>query len=119
METARELYYIWQNYPYRNKISFLIFIPLFFVLRSIILKRLNLLFNSKFEHNELSPFLQSLINWSSLVAFSYRISSKLKRQVRNNRKGDTPLAEECPRLNIPNLVEGQRLPGYSVWGESI
>ncbi|SFG53981.1 Mechanosensitive ion channel [Desulfotomaculum arcticum] len=68
MDVIREWYQLWQTYPYHNEINFMVFIPLFFVLRSWLVKKLNLYFNSKQENNDLSPFIQSLINWGTFYA---------------------------------------------------
>lgn len=68
MESIKEWYHLWQNYQYYNEINFLIFIPLFFLLRSILIKKLNVYFNTKIENNDLSPFIQSLINWGTFYA---------------------------------------------------
>lgn len=68
MSTILDWYDTWQSYQYFNEINFLIFIPLFFILRSIIIKKLNVFFNAKRDENDLSPFIQSLINWGTFYA---------------------------------------------------
>lgn len=68
MEGIREWYEVWQNFRYHNEVNFLIFIPLFFLLRSWLIKKLNASFNTKLENNDLAPFIQSLINWGTFYA---------------------------------------------------
>jgi small-conductance mechanosensitive channel len=68
MEGIQEWYGIWQNYRYHNEVNFLIFIPLFFLLRSWLIKKFNTSFNTKLENNDLAPFIQSLVNWGTFYA---------------------------------------------------
>ncbi len=68
MEGIREWYELWQHYRYHNEVNFLIFIPLFFLLRSWILKKFNTSLADRMDKNDLAPFKQSLINWGTFYA---------------------------------------------------
>lgn len=72
MGTLGEWYTTWQQHPYFNEIQFVVFIPLFFLLRSILLRKLHqLMDNGSVEDNEgsdLHPFIMSLINWGTFYA---------------------------------------------------
>lgn len=69
--TITEWYAAWREYRYFNEINFLIFIPLFFLLRSMLLRKLKGFLDSSIGENgenELHPFLLSLINWGTFYA---------------------------------------------------
>jgi len=68
MEGIREWYELWQNYRYHNEVNFLIFIPLFFMLRYWLLKRFNVTLATRMDKNDLAPTIQSLINWVTFYA---------------------------------------------------
>ncbi|MFZ5643520.1 MAG: mechanosensitive ion channel family protein [Bacillota bacterium] len=60
---------LWQRTePYQNEINFIIFIPLFFLLRSIILKKLKAVLKSNFQDSRMYSFLLSLVNWGTFYA---------------------------------------------------
>jgi len=66
-------YAAWQGYQYFNEINFLVFIPLFFLLRSVLLRKINNFINLRTEENgdsELRPFILSLINWGTFYAIA-------------------------------------------------
>lgn len=71
--TATAWYTAWQEYRYFNEIKFLVFIPLFFLLRSIVLRKINNLASLKTGENsagELQPLILSLINWGTFYAIA-------------------------------------------------
>ncbi|MBO8138416.1 MAG: mechanosensitive ion channel [Desulfotomaculum sp.] len=70
MQVIREWLARWQHFKYHHEISFLIFIPLFFILRSILIKRLKN-YAHKFDNNDIYPFLMSLINWGTFYAIIF------------------------------------------------
>ncbi|MDO7787290.1 mechanosensitive ion channel family protein [Desulforamulus aquiferis] len=60
---------LWQRMePYQHEINFLIFIPLFFILRSIILSKVKGVLKSNLRDNQLYPFILSLVNWGTFYA---------------------------------------------------
>ncbi|MFA7467495.1 MAG: mechanosensitive ion channel domain-containing protein [Desulfotomaculaceae bacterium] len=66
-------YATWQGYQYFNEINFLVFIPLFFLLRSILLKRISNFMSLRAGENgdsELQPFILSLINWVTFYSIA-------------------------------------------------
>ena len=68
----QELSHIWQTLePYKNEINFLIYIPLFFIIRSVLLKRVRKMLKASFEENRLYPFILSLVNWSTFYAILF------------------------------------------------
>ncbi len=68
----QELSHIWQTLePYKNEINFLIYIPLFFIIRSVLLKRVRKMLKASFEENRMYPFILSLVNWSTFYAILF------------------------------------------------
>lgn len=65
------MFYIQKAMPYKNEVNFLIFIPLFFVLRSILLRKLNKVLYSVADDNQTYPFLLSLVNWATFYAITF------------------------------------------------
>ncbi|HBX23368.1 MAG TPA: mechanosensitive ion channel protein MscS [Desulfotomaculum sp.] len=66
-------YAAWQGYQYFNEINFLVFIPLFFLLRSILLRKINNFMSLRAGENgdsELRPFILSLANWVTFYAIA-------------------------------------------------
>jgi len=66
-------YAAWQGYQYFNEINFLVFIPLFFLLRSILLRKINNFMSLRAGENgdsELRPFIISLANWVTFYAIA-------------------------------------------------
>jgi len=64
-------YAAWQEYRYFNEIQFLFFIPLFFLLRFVLIKKLKGILDrgiGENGENELHPFLLSLVNWGTFYA---------------------------------------------------
>lgn len=57
----------WQQYKYCREISFIIFIPLFFILRSLLVKRLRS-YIARWDNHDAYPFILSLINWGTFYA---------------------------------------------------
>lgn len=68
MNIIMEWYQAWEKYPYHNEVNFVIFIPLFFVLRSLLIRRLNKVVDDKLEGSELYSFFSFLINWGTFYA---------------------------------------------------
>jgi len=68
MEGIQEWYGLWQNYRFHNEVNFIIFIPLFFILRYWLLKRFNITLANRIDKNDLAPTIQSLINWVTFYA---------------------------------------------------
>jgi potassium efflux system protein len=71
MNGIREWYELWQDYQYHNEVNFLIFIPVFFLLRYWILKKFNASLANRTDKNDLAPFIQSLINWGTFYAIVF------------------------------------------------
>ncbi|MTI82886.1 MAG: mechanosensitive ion channel [Firmicutes bacterium] len=68
----QELNNLWQALePYKNEINFFIYIPLFFIIRSILLKKIKNVLKANFEENRLYPFVLSLINWGTFYAIMF------------------------------------------------
>ncbi|MTI79541.1 MAG: mechanosensitive ion channel [Firmicutes bacterium] len=70
METINNWLSVWQQYKYHSEISFFIFIPLFFLLRSIIIKQLHK-HVQRFDDSDIYPFIVSLINWGTFYAIIF------------------------------------------------
>ncbi len=71
--TVTTWYTAWEEYRYFNEIKFLVFIPLFFLLRSIVLRKINNFASLKNGENgagDLQPLILSLINWGTFYAIA-------------------------------------------------
>lgn len=57
--------------PYKSEINFLIYIPLFFILRSILLRKLQKALYSVADSSQGYPLLLSLVNWGTFYAIVF------------------------------------------------
>lgn len=58
--------YIWEKISlYKNEVNFLIFIPLFFVIRSVLLNKIKKILNKNIEEKKSYPIILSLVNWGT------------------------------------------------------
>ena len=68
MEFLDQWYELWQKNPYHSNINFIIFIPLFLILRSIILKRIDASLDNRINKKDVVPIIKSLLNWGTFFA---------------------------------------------------
>lgn len=67
MDTLHQWLADWQQYKYQREIIFIVFIPLFLILRSVLVKRLEQ-HTTRWESYDAYPFILSLINWGTFYA---------------------------------------------------
>lgn len=65
------MFYLDKAAPYKNEINFLIYIPLFFILRSILLRKLKKALHSVAHDSEGYPLILSLVNWGTFYAIVF------------------------------------------------
>lgn len=68
MDTLNQWLADWQQYKYYREISFVVFTPFIFLLRSLLVRRLKK-YTDRLGNHDVYPFIISLINWGTFYVF--------------------------------------------------